>query len=50
MSTYRLAAHGVYELAYRFVVTTKYRKPVLRAEVGEEVRQGMCERIMCTRC
>jgi len=39
MSTYRRAAHTVYELHYHFVFTTKYRKPVLRGEVGEEVRR-----------
>ena len=39
MSTYRRAAHSVYQLHYHFVFTTKYRKPVLRGEVGEEVRK-----------
>ena len=39
MSTYRRAAHTVYELHYHFVFTTKYRKPVLRGEVAQEVRK-----------
>ena len=39
MSTYRRAAHSVYQLHYHFVFTTKYRKPVLRGEVGDEVRK-----------
>jgi putative transposase len=34
----RRAAHTVYELHYHFVVTTKYRKPVLRGEVAVGVR------------
>jgi len=39
MSTYRRAAHTVYQLHYHFVFTTKYRKPVLRGEVAQEVRK-----------
>ena len=38
MSTYRRAAHSVYELHYHFVFTTKYRKPVLRGELAVAVR------------
>lgn len=38
MSEYRKSAHTVYHLHYHFVFTTKYRKPVLRGEVGTEVR------------
>ena len=34
----RRAAHTVYTLHYHFVLITKYRKPVLRSEVGTELR------------
>ena len=34
----RRAAHTVYSLHYHFVFITKYRKPVLRGDVGTEVR------------
>ena len=36
---YRRAAHTVYALHYHFVFITKYRKPVLRGEIGTEVRE-----------
>ena len=39
MSEYRRAAHTVYRLHYHFVFTTKYRKPVLKGEVGSQVRE-----------
>jgi len=39
MSTYRRSAHTVYQLHYHFVFTTKYRKPVLRGEIGQRVRE-----------
>ena len=35
---YRRAAHTVYALHYHFVFIPKYRKPVLRGEIGTEVR------------
>ena len=38
MRTYRRSAHTVYELHYHFVFSTKYRRPVLRGEVAEAVR------------
>ncbi len=38
MREYRRAAHTVYCLHYHFVFITKYRKPVLRGEVGRELR------------
>jgi len=31
---YRRAAHTVYALHYHFVFIPKYRKPVLRGEIG----------------
>ena len=34
----RRAAHTVYVLHYDFVFITKYRKPVLRGEIGNQVR------------
>ena len=39
MRQYRRAAHTVYEFHYHFVFTTKYRKPVLRGEVGQRLRE-----------
>ena len=36
--SYRRSAHTVFELHYHFVFTTKYRKPVLRGEVGTRFR------------
>lgn len=38
MREYRRAAHAVYALPYHFVLITKDRKPVLRSDVGTEVR------------
>ena len=35
---YRRAAHTVYALHYHFVFITKYRTPVLRGEIGNELR------------
>jgi putative transposase len=35
---YRRSAHTVYALHYHFVFITKYRKPVLRGDIGQEVR------------
>ena len=38
MTKYRRSAHTVYQINYHFVFTTKYRKPVLRGEIGVRVR------------
>ena len=38
MPEYRRSAHTIYTLHYHFVFITKYRKPVLRGDVGTEVR------------
>jgi putative transposase len=38
MREYRRAAHTVYSLHYHFVFIPKYRKPVLKGEVGTELR------------
>ena len=38
MKDYRRSSHTVYRLHYHFVFITKYRKPVLRGDVGEKVR------------
>jgi len=35
---YRKASHCVYDLKYHIVWITKYRKPVLRREIGTRVR------------
>jgi putative transposase len=39
MSRYRKGSHCVYQLHYHFVFIPKYRKPVLRGEVGHRVRE-----------
>ena len=38
MSEYRRASHVVFRLRYHFVFITKYRKPVLRSDIANEVR------------
>jgi putative transposase len=38
MRDYRRAAHTLYALHYHFVFITKCRKPVLRGDIGVEVR------------
>ena len=38
MRQYRRAAHTVYALHYHFVFIRKYRKPVLRGDIGRELR------------
>ena len=38
MREYRRAAHTLYALHYHFVFITKYRKPVLRGDIGTEIR------------
>ncbi|MBY0496077.1 MAG: IS200/IS605 family transposase [Cyanobacteria bacterium] len=43
MRDYRRAAHTVYALHYHFVFITKYRKPVLRGEIGTDVRDMIRE-------
>ena len=48
MEDYRRSSHSVYKLHCHFVFTTKYRKPVLRGPIGEEVREiirGVCKRM-----
>ena len=39
MTEYRKSSHTTYLLHYHFVFTTKYRKPVLRGDVGKRVRE-----------
>jgi putative transposase len=39
MSEYRRSSHAVYSLRYHFIFITKYRKPALRGEVGQSVRE-----------
>ncbi len=39
MSAYRRGAHSVFEIHLHLVWVTKYRKAVLRGEVGERVRE-----------
>ena len=38
MEHYRKSSHTVYDLKYHLVWVTKYRKPVLRGEIAERVR------------
>src|ERR1051325_8506762 len=37
--SYRKTAHSVYDLKYDIVWITKYRKPILRGEIGKRVRE-----------
>ena len=39
VSDHRRASHSVYTLHYHFVFCTKYRKPVLRGDIGQQVRE-----------
>jgi putative transposase len=39
MPRYRKGSHTVYQLHYHFVFIPKYRRPVLRGEVGLRVRE-----------
>jgi putative transposase len=38
MEHYRKSSHTVYDLKYHFVWVTEYRKPVLKGEIAERVR------------
>ena len=37
--SYRKTSHSVYDLKYHIVWITKYRKPVLRGEVAQRLRE-----------
>ena len=39
MEHYRKSSHTVYDLKYHLVWISKYRKPILRGEVAERVRE-----------
>ena len=39
--SYRKGSHTVYDLKYHIVWITKYRKPVVRGEVGKQVREAI---------
>lgn len=43
MDHYRTSAHTRFDLKYHFVWITKYRKPVLRGEVGLRLRELVVE-------
>lgn len=48
MEGYRRSSHSLYRIHYHFVFATKYRKPVLRGEIGREVREitrAVCKRL-----
>jgi putative transposase len=38
MEQYRKSSHTVYDIKYHIVWITKYRKPILRGEIAERVR------------
>ena len=38
MEEYRRSTHTVFRIQYHFVFVTKYRKQVLRGEIGQELR------------
>jgi putative transposase len=38
MENYRKSSHTVYDIKYHLVWITKYRKPVLRGEIAERIR------------
>jgi len=39
MEHYRKSSHTVYDIKYHIVWITKYRKPVLRADIAQRVRE-----------
>jgi putative transposase len=39
LMSYRKTAHSVYDLKYHLVWVTKYRKPVLKGEIAERLRE-----------
>ncbi|MEQ8162562.1 MAG: IS200/IS605 family transposase [Smithellaceae bacterium] len=39
MEHYRKSSHAVYDIKYHIVWITKYRKPVLRADIAQRVRE-----------
>ena len=39
MENYRRSSHSVYDIKYHIVWITKYRKPVLRGEIADRVRE-----------
>lgn len=46
MPEYRKGGHSVYDIQYPFVWATKYRYPVLRAEVAERTRDSIKQMCM----
>ena len=43
MERYRRSSHTVFDIKYHLVWITKYRKPILRGEIAERVRDLMRE-------
>ena len=39
MEHYRKSSHTVYDIKYHIVWITKYRKPILRVDIGQRVRE-----------
>ncbi len=46
MNEYRKISHCVYDIKYHIVWITKYRKPILDAEIGKRIREII--RLICT--
>jgi len=43
MENYRKSSHAVYDIKYHLVWITKYRKPALRGEIAERIRDLILE-------
>ena len=46
MENYRKTAHATYDIKYRLVWVTKYRKPVITGEIAQRTRElirGVCQ-------
>jgi putative transposase len=39
MESYRKLSHSVYDIKYHIVWITKYRKPILKKDIGERLRE-----------
>ncbi len=46
MENYRRLSHSVYDIKYHIVWITKYRKPILKKDIGERIRELL--RQICT--
>ena len=46
MENYRKLSHSIYDIKYHIVWITKYRKPILKKDIGERLRELL--RQICT--